>query len=569
MAYTTLPGASAADKTSFIGTNGVDNLNLSNFGNEIFLEAREANDSFTFVNSSGSIANAVLKGGSGNDNFRTPGSTAIVNTFVNTNSGFDTIDIANVTSSTVQGGQGIDKLKVGLITNARINGNKGTDNIEAIGGNNASIHGGQGNDVTTLTGDYINSIVEGDNDDDLITLGITTTLDQTSVNGDAGSDTINVNAISSFGLSTLAGGEGTDQINATNSTVGVFSIGNQGNDTLIGGTAADSLNGGSGNDNITGGVGADIMNGGEGNDTFTFGITATDVVAGETINAGSGTQDAIFVNTNSTNFSNLTTATLATAGGIEIIRVTSGLTATFTAAQVTGQTLTLQGTAAAGNSTVVVNALAAPLDLSNLAAGANFTSGTDILTINATALTNANITGSGSAETIVGNTGNDILLGGAANDSISGNNGTDSITGGIGNDAINLNGTGSDRVIYTATGDGGDTLTNFLSGAAAGADVVAFTSAGFAGAAAAGTAAVTNVGVTAAGTANAARISIGTTAQLQTLNAASANRFFVDTTANTLVYDGDGNFNSAGDQTVLANVGALLDTAAAGNIAFI
>ena len=67
-------------------------------------------------------------------------------------------------------------------------------------------------------------------------------------------------------------------------------------------------------------------------------------------------------------------------------------------------------------------------------------------------------------DTILGGAGNDIIHGGAGNDVIDGGADADEITGGLGADTL-TGGTGNDRFIYQSPGEGGDTITDFTSGA--------------------------------------------------------------------------------------------------------
>jgi Ca2+-binding RTX toxin-like protein len=168
----------------------------------------------------------------------------------------------------------------------------------------------------------------------------------------------------------------------------------------------------------------------------------------------------------------------------------------------------------------------------------------------------ATITGSAINDTINGGTKADVLSSGAGNDAILGFDGNDTITGGTGSDNLGGN-AGSDRFVYLSTADGYDTIVDFTTTE----DKLAITSAGFAGAAAAGTSAnVAAFNVIQTTAASGANIAVGTNAQLSaTFSAASANRFFLQTNilgsvtdANTLIYDGDGNFTTTGDQTLVA-----------------
>jgi len=82
-------------------------------------------------------------------------------------------------------------------------------------------------------------------------------------------------------------------------------FGGSGNDALIGGTDADSLNGGSGDDALSGGDGNDVLKGGTGHDDLQgddgkdklYGGSGNDTISGDDgkdyINAGTG-DDVIF-----------------------------------------------------------------------------------------------------------------------------------------------------------------------------------------------------------------------------------------------------------------------------------
>ena len=107
------------------------------------------------------------------------------------------------------------------------------------------------------------------------------------VNGTSGNDTMNVAAANgiltatvngqslSFGSAAVTdvwmhGLAGNDAI--TNATsYGMYMYGDDGNDTLAGGTGNDSIDGGAGNDSITGGDGNDLLIGGAGDDILTGG----------------------------------------------------------------------------------------------------------------------------------------------------------------------------------------------------------------------------------------------------------------------------------------------------------
>jgi len=122
---------------------------------------------------------------------------------------------------------------------------------------------------------------------------------------------------------------------------------------------------------------------------------------------------------------------------IDGVSIASGQTATFTGAQVTGQSWTLTGVAGGAEEVLAVNAAAnATVNLSTIF----------------TAVTNASIA-------LNGNTGNEVLTGSLGSDSITGGLGIDVMDGGDGNDTFVYNGTPDTAVGETVNGgDGTDTV---------------------------------------------------------------------------------------------------------------
>ncbi len=98
-----------------------------------------------------------------------------------------------------------------------------------------------------------------------------------TINGGKGNDTI----FGGNGADSIFGGDDNDKIS-----------GDAGNDTISGDAGNDSLNGGAGNDSLNGGEGNDTLTGGNGNDVFIYeggNDVITDYTAGETIKIASGT----------------------------------------------------------------------------------------------------------------------------------------------------------------------------------------------------------------------------------------------------------------------------------------
>ena len=468
MTFTTVQGASASDATSFIGSAGVDTVNLNNVGTPIWLGAQAAGDVISFESSTRTVSNLTLVGGQGIDRLSvSDGATSLTNSFINLNKDNDVMQLLNVSSSTIYGGAGSDDLTTGELRFVRFNSNKGDDTTTVAGATGSSIFGGAGSDITTLNGNYSNSVIQGDKENDTLTFSIASSLSSTTVNGNAGNDTINVNAIASFGASTLFGGQGNDSVNAANSAVGVFASGDAGDDTVAGGAGNDTQLGGSGADNLFGNTGADSLVGGSGDDFFVYRGTAN-VVAGETIEGGATGQtngDTILVQTANTDFANLTTATIRTAGGVENIQLTSGFTGSFLGSQLTGQAISVNGAGAAGNSTLDVNATTAvAVDLSNLTftavgAGTAFAAG-DVVRIDSTAGVNTNVTGTTFTDIMNGNTGADTLSGGNSNDTITGGAASDALNGGVGNDTFRYT---TAATSVGAAGVNTDLITGFTS----------------------------------------------------------------------------------------------------------
>ena len=76
---------------------------------------------------------------------------------------------------------------------------------------------------------------------------------------------------------------------------------------------------------------------------------------------------------------------------------------------------------------------------------------------------NDSFTGTDGADSLNGNGGNDTLNGGLGNDTINGGSGNDTLTGGDGNDIMD-GGLGDDVLVFSS-GDGADTIQNFVAGA--------------------------------------------------------------------------------------------------------
>jgi trimeric autotransporter adhesin len=215
----------------------------------------------------------------------------------------DIIVIGQSGPNTIRGTEGPDQL----------NGTAGDDLIEGFGGNdnvapgdgNDTVRAGSGDDVIAITpgaGSYGNDHLDGGDGKDVLSI-----FDgKSAIHVDLGAGTLSGGGTGGSGSATLArievvGGTGfNDRIDASGSTLAHGFEAHGGNDTVIGGSGADSLNGSDGDDLLIGGAGddvfdlpdvaslagADTMEGGAGNDQFF-------VLPGDVVSGGEGI-DTVF-----------------------------------------------------------------------------------------------------------------------------------------------------------------------------------------------------------------------------------------------------------------------------------
>jgi Ca2+-binding RTX toxin-like protein len=315
---------------------------------------------------------------------------------------------------------------IGLAGNDKLDGKAGSDNLQ----------GGTGNDIYTIDnlGDVVTeNLNEGT---DTVRSYITYTLGN------------NLENLTLLGGSSLSG------------------TGNELNNTLLGNNGNNTLIGGAGNDILDGQAGNDIMQGGLGNDTYTL-SSAGDVVT-ENANEGTDTVKTYLTYTLGNNLENLTLL-----GNADIDGTGNSLNNSLTGNNF-NNTLsggdgndTLNGTI--GNDTLIGG---------NGNDFAYYYNATDSVIVNlATGTANdgqdgidtlsqiENVQGSNTAgDNLTGNTGVNVLYG---------YGGADILTGGGGNDLLYLGSdTVKDTVNYTS-GDGVDTVYNFVRGASG--DLLKFT----------------------------------------------------------------------------------------------
>jgi Ca2+-binding RTX toxin-like protein len=249
-----------------------------------------------------------------------------------------------------------------------------------------------------------------------------------------------------------------ENLTLTGSSV-INGTGNAGNNILTGNTANNTLNGGDGNDTLNGGTGVDTLIGGLGNDIYQVDST-TDII---TENASAGT-DTI---------QSSVTFTLAAFPNIENLTLTgsSAINGTGNAANntLTGNTANNTLNGGDGNDTLNGGAGNDSLIGGNGNDFAYYYSSTASVTVNlATGTASDGLGGTDTLsqiENVQGsNTAGDNLTGNTGVNFLYGYGGADIQTGGGGNDLLYL---GSDTVTDTvnyASGDGVDTVYNFVRG---------------------------------------------------------------------------------------------------------
>jgi Ca2+-binding RTX toxin-like protein len=431
--------------------NGVENLTLigvnaingtGNSGNNI-LTGNSANNTLN-----GSTGVDTLIGGFGNDIYQVDSTNDIITE--NANEGTDTIQssvtytiasLANIENLTLKGSSVItgtgntgNNVLTGNSVNNTLNGGDGTDNLNGGAGNDSLI-GGNGNDYAyyyNSTGSVIVNLATG-----------------TASDGLGGTDT----------LSQIENIQGSN-------TAGDNLTGDTNNNIFYGYGGNDTLNGGDGNDVLVGGTGNDLLTGGNGTDTaYYYSVTGavTANLATGTANDGEGGTDTLSqienVTGSNTAGDNLTgdanNNTFYGYGGNDTLNGGDGNDTLIGGA---GNDLLTGGN---GTDTAYYYSVTGAVT-ANLTTGIanDGEGGTDTLS------QIENVTGSNTAgDNLTGNTGVNVLYG---------YGGADILTGGLGNDLLNLGSdTVTDTVNYTS-GDGTDTVYNFVRGA--GGDILKFAS---------------------------------------------------------------------------------------------
>jgi len=313
-----------------------------------------------------------------------------------------------------------------------------------------------------------------------------------TLDGGAGSDSL----IGGAGADALDGGDGNDRAIYAGSDgavivdlgLGLVLGGHAGGDTLMrienltGSTHADRLFGGDGENRFDGGAGNDTLNGRAGDDWLTGGA------GNDELTGGAGRDRAIYAGSNVG-----VTVNLATNRGQgshaqgDFLTGIEDLTGSGFADSLTGDRVDNQLDGGAGDDRLIGGAGADMLDGGGGTDTLDGGEGADVLTGGAgndwaiyagsnlgvnvnldrgiaegghaqddTLTGIEHLTGSGFADTLIGDNGDNRLDGGAGNDTLDGGAGNDTLDGGAGNDTLD-GGAGSDPAIY-ARSDAGVTV---------------------------------------------------------------------------------------------------------------
>ncbi len=442
----------------------------------------------TGISITGSSGVNVITGGSGSDTIDGGGGADVLSG----GAGDDTIAYYG-SETTIDGGTGTNTLQLHAAATVNL-GNADQTTGDAVNVTNflnvdaslvaaaVTITGTSG--ANTLIGGSGNDTIDGAGGADVINAGagndtVTYRGTETSIDGAAGTDLLVFAATGSVTAINLGVAAGADQTTGDTVNVANFESVNAGIFTtaltVTGSSGTNTITTGSGNDIIDGGGGADVISAGAGNDTVSYYGTET------TVDGGTGTNTLILntsvvlnlANTNQlsfgagtiTNFQNVDASAVSSAvsitgsSGANVITGGSGNDtidgaggADVIAAGAGNDTVSYYGTetsidGGSGVNTLILRA-ATTVNLGN----ADQTSGdtpnvTNFQNIDASAVsTSLSITGSASANTITG---------GSGDDTIDGAGGADTINAGAGNDTVTYHGsetsidggTGSDTLI--------------------------------------------------------------------------------------------------------------------------
>ena len=345
------------------------------------------------------------------------------------------------TSLTIDLGAGtyIDNLSGFMLLNTeRAIGGQAADTI--TGSDEANILEGRGGADTLDGGGGVDVLIGGDGGDVYIIDSTTDTI--TELAAHSGIDEIRSSISFNFGVDNI-------ELITLTGTGDTFVFGGDSAQRIVGNTGNNSLDGFGGADTLEGGGGADTLFGGNDDDIFDYRASA-DLAAGESIDGGAGTGDAIQLFNNSS----YNLALAAISGVEQLLFSGGGGTASLLGTQIgAGQITSVFG----DNGVNTLNVAGAAVNLSGVTF-TDWTAGTDIININGTA----------GVDNLIGSGQRDIINGGGGADMLDGGLGADVMNGGAGDDTYRV---GAGDTVSEAGGSGRDTVQTLLSSYTLGADI--------------------------------------------------------------------------------------------------
>lgn len=254
-------GTNSSTAWTISRTNGGEVAGYA-FANIETLRGGSGEDTFTIL-PTGSVVR--IEGGTGRDwmDYSAFGTSVSVN--LKGQSGTGVGSLLGITA--VRGGSGSD----------RLTGNGGSELL--IGGDgDDTLDGGEGSD--TLTGGLGQDVLIGGMALDCV--AETRDSDMTLTNSSLAFDGVPEDTLINVEKVCLTGGSSANVIDASAFSGAIVLVGDEGDDTLIGGTGADSLDGGAGDDLLIGQGGNDTLSGGAGDDVL------DDTPASASLNGGLG-----------------------------------------------------------------------------------------------------------------------------------------------------------------------------------------------------------------------------------------------------------------------------------------
>ncbi|GAA0655121.1 VCBS domain-containing protein [Brevundimonas lenta] len=419
----------------------------------------------------------ILNGGAGVDTADYRYSSAVnVNLGSGSGSGGDAAGDTLIGIENVIGGSGADTL-TGDVNDNILSGGSGNDTLRGGQGLD-TLHGGIGDDWYMLNsaGDANDIVVEqvGEGTDTVYTTisGYVLGANIENLVGQfAGRQTLTGNDAGNAirvqnGPGVLNGEGGNDTLEGASGLVAADALsGGAGNDTLYGWEGGDTLNGDDGDDNMVGGAGDDSFDGGAGVDSVNYLFEGGP--AGVTVNLGTGVATDTFGSTDTLIsveriFATNQTDTVTGGAGADQVYGYAGDDVLDGAG---GDDILIGGT---GNDVYVVDSAS---DMISEAAGdsadvvrttlATFTLGATANSGNIENLTGLLSTG----QTLIGNSGNNIITGGSGDDTLRGGAGADVLIGGLGLDTADYSTSTANVNVNLATNTGlqdaaGDTFNS-------------------------------------------------------------------------------------------------------------